>query len=182
MMRRIKVATILVFLAIGVIFTFSNFTSTTSETAEGGPQVGEKAPELNMTTPAGDKLSLSSLEGKMVLIDFWAAWCGPCRRENPNVVSAYQKYKDESFKNGEGFTVYSVSLDNNKDSWLKAIKDDRLMWDNHVSDLKGWNCSGATLYGVRAIPASFLIDGDGVIIGKNLRGQALHNKLESELE
>lgn len=133
--------------------------------------VGGVAPEITQPNPEGVNIPLSSLRGKVVLIDFWASWCGPCRVENPNVVATYKKYKDQ------GFTIYSVSLDDNMQAWKNAIEADGLVWPNHVSDLKGWNSAPAEKYGVGAIPATFLIDESGVIIAKNLRGAALENKL-----
>ncbi len=137
---------------------------------------GGKAPEINLNDTNGKALPLSSLKGKVVLIDFWASWCMPCRQENPNVVRMYDKYKDK------GFTVYSVSLDESKDAWLKAIKDDNLSWPNHVSDLKGWQSSAAALYSVTSIPATFLLDREGNIIAKNLRGPELEQKLQQVLD
>ncbi|MCX7863097.1 MAG: TlpA family protein disulfide reductase [Bacteroidales bacterium] len=144
-----------------------------------GTEVGNKAPELKYNNPEGKEIALSSLKGKIVLIDFWASWCGPCRRENPYVVAAYKKYKDKKFNNGKGFTIYSVSLDKSLESWKKAIEQDSLIWENHVSDLKYWNSEPAKLYGVQGIPMNWLIDGNGIIIAKNLRGKALEEKLES---
>ncbi len=132
---------------------------------------GKPAPDISAPTPDGKELALSDLRGKVVLLDFWASWCGPCRRENPNVVRMYEKYKDK------GFTVYSVSLDNNKNKWLKAIDKDGLVWDSHVSELKKWNSKAAGAYGVKSIPTTFLVDGEGKIIGKNLRGSQLGAKL-----
>ncbi len=136
---------------------------------------GAMAPEINLATPEGKPLALSSLRGKYVLLDFWASWCGPCRQENPNVVKAYNKFKDK------GFTIYSVSLDQDKGKWLKAIETDGLTW-YHVSDLAGWNSTGGAAYGVKAIPQSFLIDPQGHIIAKNLRGEALDTKLAEVLK
>lgn len=143
-----------------------------------GTNIGNKAPELKYMNPEGKQVALSDYKGKLVLIDFWASWCGPCRRENPTVVNAYNKYKDTKFKNGKGFEIYSVSLDQNKESWIKAIKDDNLSWPAHVSDLKFWSSEGAQKYGVNSIPMNFLVDKDGVIIAKGLRGEALEQELE----
>jgi thiol-disulfide isomerase/thioredoxin len=135
-----------------------------------GVQIGDVAPEIAIPDTLGRELKLSSLKGKYVLIDFWASWCGPCRQENPNVVQVYKKYKDR------GFTILSVSLDDNKASWLKAIAKDGLTW-SHVSELKKWNSVVAQTYGVNGIPAAFLLDKDGKVIAKNLRGDALEAKL-----
>lgn len=146
-----------------------------------GLNLGNKAPEIEMTDPSGQIIKLSSLKGKIVLIDFWASWCRPCRMENPAVVAAWTKYKDQKLKNGNGFTIYSVSLDQNKEAWQMGITTDGLVWPSHVSDLLGWNNTAAMKYGVGGIPTNFLIDGDGIIIGKVLRGGDLEKALENLL-
>jgi peroxiredoxin len=135
--------------------------------------VGQPAPDFSVPDPEGNIVSLSGLLGKgYLLIDFWASWCGPCRRENPNLVQTYNEYKDK------GFNIFSVSLDkpDDKESWLKAIADDQLTWA-HASDLLFWDSAPAKLYGVRAIPSNVLVDKDGIIVARNLRGEDLGKKL-----
>lgn len=135
-----------------------------------GTSTGQPAPDFTLNDPNGKPISLSSFKGKILLLDFWASWCGPCRGENPNVVAAYKKYS------GKGFDILGVSLDEEKEAWLKAIEKDGLTW-THVSDLKGWGSSAAALYGVQSIPSNYLIDKEGKIIAKDLRGEALDAKL-----
>ncbi len=135
----------------------------------------KQAPDIAMKTPEGNELRLSALKGKVVLIDFWASWCGPCRKENPNVVRLYNKYKNK------GFTIFSVSLDEDGEKWKQAIEADGLAWPNHVSDLKGWSSIVVQQYGIEGIPHTVLIDKNGNIIEVGLRGQDLERKLESLL-
>ena len=133
--------------------------------------IGKEAPEIALQNPDGEVITLSSLRGKYVLIDFWAAWCRPCRAENPNVVRLYNEYSSNNFE------ILGVSLDRTREKWLQAIEQDGLPW-LHVSDLKYWRSQAAQDYQVGAIPATFLIDPDGIIIAKNLRGVSLAAKLK----
>lgn len=132
--------------------------------------IGSEAIEFEQNDTEGKKVALSSFRGKYVLVDFWASWCRPCREENPNVVKAYNKFKDKNF------TVLGVSLDSNRQPWLKAIKTDQLDW-TQVSDLKGWNNEAAARYNIQSIPQNFLVDPSGKIVAKNLRGPELESRL-----
>jgi peroxiredoxin len=140
------------------------------ETFENTVAVGRPAPDFTQNDTAGRPVSLSSFRGKYVLVDFWASWCGPCRQENPTVVAAYQKF------HGKGFEIIGISLDQDEKSWKKAIRTDKLTW-THVSDLKNWNNAVAKAYGVQGVPQNFLIDPQGKIVARGLRGEDLDKKL-----
>ncbi len=148
-----------------------------------GFQVGNIAPEIIAKNYKDSLIKLSSLRGKVVLIEFWASWCTPCRNENPEHVDVYKTYKDSVFSSGSSFTIFSISLDmeNGKNAWLSAIAKDSLIWPYHVSEFKGWKGKISKKYDVKFLPANFLIDGNGVIIAKNLRHEHLPDTLNSIL-
>lgn len=149
----------------------------------GVPTVGDKAVDLKFLNPEGKEMALSDLEGHVVLLDFWASWCGPCRRANPHVVGVYEEYKDKKFIKGtEGFTVFSVSLDQDKNRWIAAIEKDNLSWDYHVSDLKGWRTEAGKPYGIRSIPTTYLMDEEGYIIARNPSPAVIKMELDKRLK
>ena len=131
------------------------------------------APEISLQNPEGEIIKLSSLKGNIVLIDFWASWCKPCRKRHPELKGVYNKFKDTKFKNASKFEIYSVSLDRNKEQWKKAKLDDKLEWQNHVSELKGWKSDVVKAYNFNSIPNNVLLNEKGEIIGKNLFGKEL---------
>jgi thiol-disulfide isomerase/thioredoxin len=168
-MSKIKIILIILFLSNNLIYS-----------QEIGTNIGDKAPMLSYNNPNGEQMSLSDIKNKLILIDFWASWCGPCRRENPNLVDAYKKYNKTKFKEGNGFEIYSLSLDKKQEAWVKAINQDQLFWEYHVSDLGGWQSEGSQKYGIRSIPSNVIVNGKGIIIAKNLKGQALHRFLDTQ--
>ena len=147
----------------------------TQQRRNGLIEPGMAMPDIALNDPSGQERTLSDLRGKVVLVDFWASWCGPCRRENPNVVRAYNEYKDR------GFEVFSISLDRDPGKWQRAIDQDGLTWDNHISDLKGWNSVVTELYGISSIPHAILIDGQGTVVATHLRGAQLEAELDKLL-
>ena len=144
--------------------------------------IGSKAADIGAPTPKGDSLRLSSMKGYVVLLDFWASWCGPCRANNPNVVALYNEFQIKKWNKGtKGFTIFSVSLDKNKEAWMQAIKQDGLTWANHISDLRGWSSQPAAVYGIRSIPQTLLLDEEGYIIAINPSHEFIEGFLSKRL-
>jgi len=161
-----------------VTILFSNLLFSPVSAQQPGLEVGNLAPEITLPSPSGEIIKLSSLKGKVVLIDFWATWCSPCIQEQPVLARLYKKYKGAVFTNGNGFEIYGVSFDSKKSSWEEVVKKYKITWIQ-VSDLKFWKSAAAQTYNVKELPYNLLIDGNGIILAKNLHGDELAKELES---
>jgi len=178
-----KAALIIILAVIASSITFAQEEDSSNQSlVKIGTNIGNQAPELVYDSPDGEPIALSSLRGQYVLINFWASWCRTCRKENPTLVEAYSNYHDKNFEGGEKFTIYSVSFDKKERSWKKIIKRDKLIWPNHVSELKKWDTKAVQLYELRGIPENLLIDGNGIIIAKNLHGENLEKELAKHIK
>ena len=171
MKLRFSISIILIFLLAANVFG-------QKENLE-GIEIGTKAPEISLATVDGEMMKLSQLQGKLVLINFWASWCAPCRKKSPDLRAIFNEYQDADFEDGEkGFEIFNVSLDKNEIGWKNSIRNDSVGDFINVGDMKGWNCTAAKTYNIRRIPTSLLLDGTGKIIAINLHTRDLEKKLK----
>lgn len=161
-----------------IFFSIGLFVNSYSQTP--GLEIGNKAPEIKLPTPVGDTIALSTLRGKLVLIDFWATWCSPCAKEQPELGKLYNNYKNAEFTNSKGFEIYGISLDSKKTTWQNFISNNNIDWIQ-VSDLKFWSSPVAKLYNLQELPYNLLIDGNGIILSKNLHGEDLEKEIKKYL-
>lgn len=172
MLEKFRIFTIFVFISL----VFSSFSINKINVTK--LKVGDKAPNISLPDVSNKVISLDSFRGNYVVIDFWASWCVACRKENQNLVRAYNKFRDKKLINSKTIIFLSVSLDTDKEVWQKAIKNDKLSWNNHVSSLKKWNCPTVAAYGISALPAGFLINPEGIIITDDISGSNLDKELD----
>lgn len=173
---------ILIVVAVITLIVSFFFNSRNTPTFEVPLEIGSQLSPINLPNKVGENFSTEVFDGKLVLIDFWASWCRPCRMENPHLVNTYEAFKNEKFKNGNGFEIYSISLDQDRETWLATLDKDKLNWVGHVCDFNGWDSPIVVKYQVKSIPANILIDGNHKIIATNLRGDNLADKLKEQLK
>ena len=167
----------IIFVCVGLIFSSFSINKTNVTKIK----IGDKAPNISLPDLSNKIISLDSFRGHYVVIDFWASWCVACRKENQNIVRAYNKFKDKKLINSKTVIFFSVSLDTDKEVWQKAIKNDKLSWTNHVSSFKKWSCPTVAAYGISALPSGFLINPDGIIISDDISGANLDKELDKLL-